>query len=116
MELPRLPAPIDRYLHQTDKCQTQAELHEATEPYIQYESKLREVFAQYPDHSAAKQDHLVPLFNRNSPKPVIRARNPGIEPEKVRDQYLLPLSPEERKNSGDQAIVKDINEFKTNFK
>lgn len=116
MELPQLPAPVDRYLHQTEKCNTQAELHEATTPYIQYESKLREIFAQYPDHSAAKQDHLVPLFSNNNPTPVIRARNPDSEPEKVRDQYLLPLTPEERKKDGDQAIVKNVNEFQTNFK
>lgn len=111
-----MPTPVDRYLHQTDTCTTQAELHEATTPYIQYESKLREVFAQYADHPAAKQEHLASLFNTNSPTPVIRARNPDSETEKVRDQYLLPLSPEERKKNGDPAIVKDINEFKTNFK
>lgn len=116
MELPQLPAALDRYLHHIDKCETQAQLREATVPYIQYESKLREVFAQYPDHPAAKKDHLVPLFNTDGPTPVIRARDPTSESDKVREQYVLALPAEERKKHGDPAVVSDINEFKTNFK
>ena len=116
MELPQLPTAIDRYLHHVEGCQTQAELREATVPYTRYESKLREIFAQYPDHPATKHDHLVPLFSTDRPTPTVRARSPAREPEKVRDQYLLPLPDEERLKYGDPAIVSDIDEFKTNFK
>lgn len=116
MELPQLPTAIDRYLHHAEECKTQAELHEATAPYIQYESKLREIFAQYPDHPAVKQHHLIPLFGTDSPMPTVRARDTVNESEQVRDRYLLALPSEERKAHGAPAIVSDISEFKTNFK
>lgn len=116
MELPQLPTPCERYLVETAKCKTQADIMETTKPFIDFENKLREVFAQYPDHSAAKQDHLVPLYNTGNPTPSVRARDPSKEAEDVRERYLLSLPAEERLKDGAPAIVDNLAQFKTNFK
>jgi hypothetical protein len=116
MQLPSIPAPMEHYLAETAQCKTQADIRDATKPYIEYESKLREVFAQYPDHAAASREHLLPLFNAGKPTPVVRARDPTNETEEIRDRYLLALPNDERLANGVPAIVSDLNAFKTNFK
>ena len=115
MELPQLPAPINRFLHQTSKCQNQEDILDTTRPYIEFESKLREVFAQQPDHSSIKQNHLVPVFASDAPAVQVRARNPDQESNDVKDRYLLPLSDEDRKKNGSLATIKDLATFRTNF-
>ena len=115
MEFPQLPAPVERFLQYSAQFKTQAELRKATEPFIQYESKLREVFAQHPDHAAAQREHLIPVFQADNPQPIIRARDPSKETPQIHDQYLLALSTKDRKADESQAIVNHIAEFKTNF-
>lgn len=116
MELPCLPTAIDRYLSATENCETQAEIREATKPFIEYEYKLREIYAQYPEHSAAKKNYLLPLFNTGNKTPLVRARDPSAEPEEVRDRYLLSLPAKMRLANGAPAIVGSLSDFKTNFK
>ena len=116
MELPTIPVPINCYLVEAAKCKTQADIQNATKPFIEYESKLREVFAQYPDHPAAKQEHVLPLFNTDNPTPTVRARDLSKEVPEVSDRYLLALPPDERLADGTPAMVGNLNDFKTNFK
>ncbi|KAI9874608.1 MAG: hypothetical protein M1823_007647, partial [Watsoniomyces obsoletus] len=115
MELPKLPAPIDQFLYRTKQCQTQEEIRNVTEPYMRYESKLREVFSQQPDHPAVSQNHLVPVFAAKSPQITVRARNLEKESNAVKDHYLLALPDDQRKPNGAPATVADFATFKTNF-
>jgi ankyrin repeat protein len=115
MELPKLPFPIDQFLHEASKCRTQKDIHDLTKPYKEYEAKLRGIYAQHPDHPAAKDNHLVPVFADGSPAMTIRARDLDKEPNQVKDQYLLALSDDQRKTNGTAATVKDLASFKTNL-
>ena len=115
MDLPQLPTPIDQYVHSTQDCQTQQDVVNATKPYVAFESRLREVFAQQPEHPAVLQNHLVPIFKPDTPSMLVRARDTDNESSKVKDRYLLPLSDDERKKDGSLATVKDLATFKTNF-
>ncbi len=115
MELPQLPTPINQYLHQTRKCSTHEDVLKTTKPYIDFESKLREVYAQQPKHPAIKQDHLVPVFASDAPAVHVKARDLSQETNEIKDRYLLPLSDEDRKKNGSLATVKDLAAFRTNF-
>ncbi|RMZ83060.1 hypothetical protein DV738_g1336, partial [Chaetothyriales sp. CBS 135597] len=115
MELPRLPVPVNQFLKQANGCTSHSELGELVKPFKAYESKLREIYAQHPDHPAVEKDHLVPIFTDDTPCPVIRARDLENEPSEIKDQYLLALDEEARKPSGSPATVKNLSEFRHNF-
>ena len=106
---------MDQYLYQTNKSRTQDDVLEATKPYMQFESKLREIFAQEPDHPAVRENHLVPVFASDAPQARVRARDPDKESNEVKDRYLLPLADDQRKKNDSLATVKDLAAFKTNF-
>lgn len=115
MELPKLSTPISGYLSAVQKCKDQESIRVITKPFIQYESKLREIFAQYPDHPAVAQSHLVPLFEPKTSTPTIISRDPDSQAQELREKYLLALKDDNRKESGTPAIVSDLGHFKKNF-
>ncbi|KIX96415.1 uncharacterized protein Z520_07681 [Fonsecaea multimorphosa CBS 102226] len=114
MQLPPLPVPISDFVSYVDKKpRSQAGVAEAAEPFKSYESKLREIYAQQPDHPAALTNHLVPVFKDN---PVtIRARDLTKESDAEKDRYLLALPQDARRNHGSPATTPTLKEFRTNF-
>jgi len=92
-------------------------LPELLEPYKQYDAKLREVFAQEPEHPALNDPYLnvVPVFNGHEKHVNIRARNLESETAEEKEKYVMPLRDWERRANGSPAIVHDIKDFQKNF-
>ena len=94
------------------------------EPYRQYESTLREMFAQDRSNPVLNDPHVnvVPLFGKHDTKLTVRARNFDNELAEVQDKYILPL-PEvgnasavvPRKAEGALATVRSLAAFRSNF-
>lgn len=112
--LPDLPVPISEFVRYADEHpKTQAGVAEAVAPFKAFESKLREVYAQYPEHPAVTQNHLVSVLNSN---PVtVRARDLTTESPAEKDRYLLQLPDKNRRSDKSGATVRTLKEFKTNF-
>ncbi|CAA9958257.1 Ankyrin repeat protein [Pyrenophora teres f. maculata] len=112
--LPPLPAiHADWISHATSHPDTP--LCDLIAPYKEYDSKLREVFAQQPDHSAIAKPNIVPIFAGHEQDLKIRARNFAAESEAERQCYLMPLKKWDRKTNGTPAVVQSLKEFQTNF-
>jgi hypothetical protein len=90
-------------------------LHELLAPYKEYDSKLREVFAQQAEHPAIAKSNVVPIFTGREHELRVRARNLDVESEAERQCYLMPLSKADRKAYGAPAVVQTLKEFQTNF-
>ncbi|TKA65886.1 hypothetical protein B0A49_10217 [Cryomyces minteri] len=92
-------------------------MHELLEPYKQYDAKLREIFAQEPDHPATANHQIstVPVFAGHEQEVKIRARNLLSETDEEKEQYIMPLKNTARKPTGSPAIVQSFKEFQTNF-
>jgi hypothetical protein len=115
MEFPQVPFPINQYLQKVAGCKSQDDVHQLTEPFMKYESKLREVFAQEPNHAAVAKEHLVSVFGSDNPSVTTRARNLKDQSDEVKERYLLTLTDEQRRAQDSPAMVKDLSSFKTNF-
>ena len=115
MELPSLPSSIDEYLTTVQDCKSPSAIQTATKGYKEFEFKLREVYAQQPDHPATKQNHLVGVFDQKNPPINIRARDLEHESPEIKDQYLLALPEEQRRKDGTPAVVTSLADFRTNF-
>ena len=114
MELPSLPVPVSDFVTYVNKfAKSQAGVAEAAQPFKAFEGKLREVYAQHPDHPAAAANHLVPVFNNTSI--TTRARDISNESPADKDKYLLSLPEDLRRKNGCLATVDSSKEFKTNF-
>jgi ankyrin repeat protein len=114
IELPPLPADhVDWISHVANHPDTS--LHELIAPYKEYDSKLREVFAQQPQHPAIEKPNVVPIFGGREQELKIRARNLATESEAEHQCYLMPLKKAERKSHGAPAVVQSLKEFQTNF-
>ncbi|OAL28853.1 hypothetical protein AYO20_09333 [Fonsecaea nubica] len=114
LELPPLPVPIPDFVSYVDKRpRSQIGVAEAIRPFKAYESKLREIYAQQPDHPAAIANHLVPVF-KDAPV-TIRARDLAKESDAEKDQFLLSLQPEARRKDGSPATTQTLKDFRTNF-
>ena len=114
MELPSLPVPVAEFISFVNKHpKNQAGVAKAVDPFKVFEGKLREVYAQHPDHPAANQNHLVPIFHGDSA--TIRARDLDNESPAEKDKFLLPLRDDARRKDGSPAAVQSLKEFKTNF-
>lgn len=90
-------------------------MHDLLAPYKEYDSRLREIFAQQPDHPAIARPNVVPLFAGSQQDVKIRARNLSAESEEERQRYLMPLNKADRKPNGAPAVVQSLQEFQTNF-
>lgn len=84
-------------------------------PYKEYDSKLREIYAQQPDHPSIAIPNMVPLYQGHEHTIKIRARALDTETEKERQRYLMPLDAADRKVQGSAAIVSSLKAFQTNF-
>ncbi|KAF2202189.1 ankyrin repeat protein [Delitschia confertaspora ATCC 74209] len=92
-------------------------LAELLEPYKQYDAKLREVFAQQPDHPALSDHYLnvVPVYSGQEANLKIHARQLDMESPEEKEKYLMPLTRQERRPDGSPAIVQNLKEFQKNF-
>jgi ankyrin repeat protein len=114
IDLPSLPADhVDWISHATSHPDTS--LSELIAPYKEYDSKLREIFAQQPDHPAIAKPNVVPIFGGREQELKIRARNLAAESEAESQCYLMPLKKTDRKPHGNPAVVQSLKEFQTNF-
>ncbi|EPS41484.1 hypothetical protein H072_4612 [Dactylellina haptotyla CBS 200.50] len=88
------------------------------QPYLEYESKLRALFAQDPSNAALADNTvgLVPIYGDSGLESAIKvqARNLEAETPETKSKYLMELDEKVRKKNGDRAIV-DFDEFKKNF-
>ncbi|KAK6526995.1 hypothetical protein TWF281_010191 [Arthrobotrys megalospora] len=112
--LPVEPASFLSYLAEN----TGKPVRDLLPPYLEYESKLRTLFAQDPS-SAVLADNtvgLVPIYTGSGLEANIKvqARDLDAETPEQKAKYLMELDDKVRKKDGERAIV-DFDEFKKNF-
>lgn len=114
IDIPTLPAKHDEFIEYV-KAHPEVPMQDLLEPYKRYDAELRKVFAQQPDHAAAKQLNVVPIFTGHENDVKVRARDLDSESQEERDCYIMPLKQEDRRPDGSPAIVQSLRDFKTNF-
>ncbi|KAF7937481.1 uncharacterized protein EAE98_001795 [Botrytis deweyae] len=116
IDLPSLPAPIKDFIPYLSQNPTK-NISTIIEPYKAYESELRKVYAQQPDHEAVKDGavNLVPIFSGHENDLKVRARDLDNESKEESEKYIMPLKDEERRPNGSPAVVGSIKDFQTNF-
>ncbi|KAM5476955.1 hypothetical protein MauCBS54593_000226 [Microsporum audouinii] len=115
--LPQLPAKHSSFLSYID-ANGNKPIDELLKPYNEYDSVLRQVFAQEPSNPILADNYInvVPLYGANGAADLrVQARDLSSEPKEVCERYLLPLKDEDRKPNGSPAIVTTFKEFQTNF-
>lgn len=90
---------------------------ELLKPYKEFESQLRKVYAQQPDHGVVKDGNvnMVPIFEGHESDLKIRARNLATETEDEAAKYIMTLKKGDRKKDGSPAIVASFKDFQKNF-
>ncbi|TGO46320.1 hypothetical protein BCON_0331g00030 [Botryotinia convoluta] len=116
IDLPSLPAPIKDFIPYLSQNPTK-NISTIIEPYKAYESELRKVYAQQPDHEVIKDGavNLVPIFSGHENDLKVRARDLKNESKEESEKYIMPLKDEERRPNGSPAVVGSIKDFQTNF-
>ena len=114
INIPALPAKHDQFIEYV-KTHRKVPMLDLLGPYKQYDAELRKVFAQQPDHPAAKEPNIVQVFAGHEQDVKVRARDVEAESDKEKDCYIMPLKDEDRKPDGSPAIVQSLRDFKTNF-
>ncbi|KAJ6256325.1 hypothetical protein Dda_8823 [Drechslerella dactyloides] len=113
---PTLPADPGSFLSFVGENEDKP-LRELVKPYLEYESKLRGLFAQDPSHPDIVNNNivgLVPIYDGHDDRIKIRSRDLSLESQEEQDHYIMPLREKERKASGERAIV-DHETFLKNF-
>jgi hypothetical protein len=90
-------------------------ISELLQPFKHYEDELRKVFAQQPEHAVTKQLNIIPVFGGHEKDVKIRARDLAVEPDDIKEKFIMPLRPAERKLNGALAIAESMQHFRTNF-
>jgi hypothetical protein len=117
IEIPKLPRAVMDFIPYLSKNPT-TPIAELLEPYKAYESELRKVYAQQPDHEAVKDGkvNLVPLFGEEHEAELkVRARSIDTETDDEKSRYLMTLKDEDRKLNGAPAVVSSFKDFQQNF-
>ncbi|KAF3123380.1 hypothetical protein TWF569_001751 [Orbilia oligospora] len=115
-ELLPLPASIPsfpKYLAENED----KPVRELLRPYLNHENRIRELFTQDPANPVLENKYLglVPVYAGHEEHIEIRARSLKSESENEKKKYILSLEDEERKISGEKAIV-GLEQFKKNFR
>lgn len=115
-KLQDLPAPLPELVNYIAD-HPEKPVEEIIRPYRQYEAGLRSIFAQDGKNPVLSQPHVnvLPLFNENTSKIVVRARNLESESQAEKDHYIMPLSDERRRPNGSPAVVQSHQEFRNNL-
>jgi hypothetical protein len=114
INMPVLPVPQHRFIEHV-AANPATPIAELLQPFKQHEDELRKIFAQQPEHPATKQLNIIPVFNGHEKDVRTRARDPTTEPDNIKEKYIMPLKPTERKANGTLAIADSMQDFKTNF-
>ena len=114
VNFPSLPADHNHFLEYVAANRT-TPISKLVEPYKQYDSEMRKVFAQLPDHPAIAKPSVVPIFTGHEAAVNIKARNLEAESEQEKESYIMPLADEDRRADGSPAIVQSMKDFRTNF-
>ncbi|KAB8346271.1 hypothetical protein FH972_023315 [Carpinus fangiana] len=117
MDLPQLPAKHRDVIPYLNDALPSTPVLQSLAPYIAYENRLREIFAQQPDHPAVQDPlvNLVPLYDGHEKSINIQARHLADETLAQQEKYLLPLKPEDRKAGASPAVVQSLKDFQNNF-
>ncbi|PGH04470.1 hypothetical protein GX51_03461 [Blastomyces parvus] len=119
MELPSIPVPLNDFIPYLNKHSRHEILTgEAMAPFKAYESKLREIFAQEPNHKAIvnPQVNVLPLYVQSTADVKVKARDLAKESPADAEKYILPLAAEARKKDSTPAIVPTFDQFLENFR
>lgn len=116
MDLPSLPTTLSEFIPHFSHVQGRRN-HVFLQPYLDYEAKLRQIYAQEPGNLLLENNYIntVPVFDGHEHTLKIRARNISSEPQTERDCYLLPLSKEARRPDASPAVVPSRRLFQSNF-
>jgi len=114
LPLPRLPTRPEGLISYLSDHPTMP-LRDLIAPFQEHDFKLRQVFAQQPNHPAIQDSHVLPLFSGHEQQVKIRARDVAAEPEIERQRYLMPLTESDRKADGAPAVVPSLEEFRNHF-
>lgn len=114
--LPKLPALVKEFIPYLSQNPTKC-ISTIVEPYKAYESELRKVYAQQPDHGVIRDGavNLVSIFSGHENDLKIRARNLQMETKEESEKYIMPLKDEDRRPNGSPAVVGSIKDFQSNF-
>lgn len=114
--LPALPAKQNDFIRYL-AANLKKSMTELAEPYREYDAKIRELFAQEPDHLALKDPNVnvLPLFDGSTDNVKIRARDLSSETDEEKEKYVMPLKDADRKPNGSPAVVQTFKEFQNNF-
>ncbi len=115
MELPTLPCSLESFPSYIEAADSAVKVTEAVQPFKIYEGKLRQLYAQEPQHEAVSQSHLVPVYQDSRSILSVKARDLEHESKEEREKYLLPLSTDTRRKNGANATAPTFREFKKNF-
>lgn len=117
ISLPAVPAK-HRDFRDYIKSHPKTPIEELVRPYNEYDSVLRQVFAQEPTHPAVADNHVnvVPLYGADGTTDLgVRARDRASESNETKEKYIMPLKDEDRRPSGSPAVVPTLKEFQNNF-
>ena len=114
IDIPPLPAKHDQFIEYV-AAHPKTPMLELLEPYKTYDAELRKIFAQQPDHAAAKQPNVVPVFDGHEHDVKTKARSLENESKEEAECYIMPLKNEDRRQDGSLAIAPSLRDFKTNF-
>ncbi|KAE8441442.1 hypothetical protein EG329_004968 [Mollisiaceae sp. DMI_Dod_QoI] len=117
IEIPQLPSnTVKEFIPYLTKHPKTA-IGTLLEPFKAFESELRKVYAQQPDHEAVKDGNvnLVPIFDGHEQELKIRARDLDNESEDEKSKYIMSLKPKDRKPNGAPAVVGSFKDFQQNF-
>src|ERR1700753_602998 len=114
--LPKLPTKVGEFISYLNSHPNEP-VTELLQPYKAYEARLRELYAQSPEHVILKDPfvNLVPLFAGEQLDLKIRARHLDTEDEIQKSKYIMPLKDTMRKTNGSDAVVSSLKDFKHNF-
>ncbi|KAK8027172.1 Ankyrin repeat protein [Apiospora marii] len=114
--LPKLPVPHDKLVgyianHPSTPIAT------LIQPYRQYETLLRETFAQDRTNPLLNDPYLnvLPVLTQETSNIKARARNLEHESASEKEKYIMSLPDDKRRPHGSQAVVQSLGEFRHNF-
>ncbi|MCJ1312534.1 hypothetical protein MMC25_006208 [Agyrium rufum] len=114
--LPQIPVPVTSFVPYL-KTQTLkgSSIGEALTPFLTYESKLREGFAQFPDDAKLKDPlvNAVPVYDGHEQNLKIHARS--LDKDNSDAKFIMPLKPEGRRADGSPAVAPSFKKFRDNF-
>ena len=116
IQLPELPASHSDFLRHLD-CHKETHPRSLLQPYLAYEDRLREVFAQQPQHPALDDNlvNVVPIYDGAQDCMRVHAREESKETNDQQSKYMMPLKSIDRKPQDSPAVVSSLQEFQSNF-